>query len=107
MLPRHPTRFVASKTLKNIEVVKLPRKPVSLPRKPNRPIKVKHNSSNLDSKIWFMLNLENAFLGKLKNIPTSWFVQMLKDTRDVETSSPGRLIKEAGMFYKMELERRG
>ena len=40
-----------------------------------------------------MLNLENASLGKLKKIPTSWFVKMLQDTRDVETISPSRLVK--------------
>jgi 1A family penicillin-binding protein len=93
VLPRHPAHFVVSNTPKRLEVVKLQRKPVILPQETNRPIKVKYNTSNLDSKIWFMLNLENASLGKLKKIPTSWFVKILQDTRDVETSSPSRLVK--------------
>jgi 1A family penicillin-binding protein len=93
VLPRHPEPFAVSKAPKRLEVVKLQRKPISLSRETSRPIKVKNSASNLDSKIWFMLNLENASLGKLKKIPTSWFVKMLQDTRDVETISPSRLVK--------------
>ena len=107
VLPRHPTHFVATKTSKRLKVVSLQRKPVFLPQEANRPIKVKHSSSNLDSKIWFMLNLENASMGKLKKIPTSWFVQMLQDTRDVETSSLGRLIKGRKVLIEKLLSRIG
>jgi hypothetical protein len=54
-----------------------------------------------------MLNLENASMGKLKKIPTSWFVQMLQDTRDVETSSLGRLIKGRKVLIEKLLSRVG
>jgi hypothetical protein len=80
---------------------------VFLPQEANRPIKVKHSSSNLDSKIWFMLNLENASMGKLKKIPTSWFVKMLQNTRDVETTSPRRLIKGRKVLIEKLLTRVG
>jgi len=107
VLPRHPEPFAVSKAPKRLEVVKLQRKPISLSRETSRPIKVKNSASNLDSKIWFMLNLENASMGKLKKIPTSWFVQMLKDTRDVETSSPDRLIKGRKVLIEKLLSRAG
>ena len=108
VLPRRPTtHFVASEAPKNLKVVKLQRKPALLPQEASRPIKVKYNPSNLDSKIWFMLNLENASMGKLKKIPTSWFVQMLKDTRDIETNSPERLIKGRKVLIKKLLFRVG
>jgi len=86
-----------------LEVVKLERKPS--PQVASRPIKVKHNPSNMDSKIWFMLNLENASMGKLKKIPTSWFIQMLRDTRDIETSSPERLNKGRKVLIQKLLSR--
>ena len=54
-----------------------------------------------------MLNLENASMGKLKKIPTSWFVQMLKDTRSVETSSPIRLEKGRKVLIEKLLSRVG
>ena len=63
--------------------------------------------TNLDSKIWFMLNLENASMGKLKKIPTRWFVKMLKDTRDIETTSPERLIKGREVLIEKLLSRVG
>ena len=105
-LPRRPeTNYVASKSPEDLKVVKLQIKPVALSREHNRPIKVKYESSNLDSKIWFMLNLENASLGKLKKIPTSWFVQMLKGTRDVETESPARLERGREVLIEKLLSR--
>ena len=107
-LPRRPTmNILVSETPKNLEVVKLQIKPASLPREANRPIKVKYNSSKLNSKIWFMLNLENASMGQIQKIPTSWFVQMLKDTRDIETNSPGRLIKGRKVLIEKLLSRLG
>ena len=107
-LPRRPTtNTFDSETSKNLEVVKIERKPADLPQEANRPIKVKYNSSNLDSKIWFMLNLENASMGNLKKIPTSWFVQMLKDTRDIETNSLGRLIRGRKVLIEKLLSRVG
>ncbi len=107
-LPRRPTtHFVASDAPKNLEVVKLQIKTVPLPQEVNRPIKVKYNSSKLNSEIWFMLNLENASMGQIQKIPTSWFVQMLKDTRDIETNSPGRLIKGRKVLIEKLLSRLG
>ena len=54
-----------------------------------------------------MLNLDNASMGKIKRIPTSWFVQMLKDTRDVETNSPNRLIRGRKVLIEKLLSRVG
>ena len=107
VLPIHPTLIASSKTSKRPKVVMLQRKPVVLPREVSKPIKVKYDSSNLDSKIWFMLNLENASMGKLKKIPTRWFVQMLKDTRDVEISSPERLERGRKVLIEKLLSRVG
>ncbi len=107
VLPRYSAPTVANKTSEKLEVVRLERKPTLPSREASRPIKVKHNSSNLDSKIWFMLNLENASMGKLKKIPTSWFVQMLKDTKDVEISSPERLARGRKVLIKKLLSRVG
>ena len=61
----------------------------------------------MSSKIWFMLNLENASMGKLKKIPTSWFIQMLRDTRDIKTSSPERLNKGRKVLIEKLLSRQG
>ena len=54
-----------------------------------------------------MLNLENASIGKLKKIPTRWFIKMLKDTRDTETNSPERLIKGREVLIEKLLSRVG
>jgi 1A family penicillin-binding protein len=108
VLPRHSMSIVVGKIPKALEkVVKLERKSSPPPQVASRPIKVKHNPSNMDSKIWFMLNLENASMGKLKRIPTSWFVQMLRDTRDIETSSPERLNKGRKVLIEKLLSRQG
>jgi 1A family penicillin-binding protein len=108
VLPRRSaTHLVDDESSENLEVVKLQIKPVALPLEANKPIKVKYNSSNLDSKIWFMLNLENASMGKLKKIPTSWFMQMLKDTKDVETNSSGRLARGRKVLIERLLSRVG
>jgi 1A family penicillin-binding protein len=108
VLPRRlATPLVADESLEKMEVVMFERKPVVLPLEAKKPIKVKYSSSNLDSKIWFMLNLENASMGKLKKIPTSWFIQMLKDTRDVETSSLTRLERGRKVLIEKLLSRVG
>jgi 1A family penicillin-binding protein len=107
VLPRHSAPLVVDKVPKRLEVVKLERKPSPSPQAASRPIKVKHNPSNMDSKIWFMINLENASMGKLKKIPTSWFIQMLQDTRDIESSSPERLNKGRKVLIKKLLSRQG
>jgi 1A family penicillin-binding protein len=108
VLPRRPTKnVVVSENPKKLNVAKLQIKPVALPKEANRPLKVKYSSSNLDSKIWFMLNLENASMGKLKKIPTSWFVQMLKETKDVEISAPERLARGRKVLIKKLLSRVG
>ncbi|MBT5258062.1 MAG: peptidase, partial [Nitrospina sp.] len=105
VLPMRSTPVVVDKIPKRLEVVKLEIKPS--PQVASRPIKIKHNPSNMSSKIWFMLNLENASMGKLKKIPTSWFVQMLRDTRDIETSSPERLNKGRKVLIEKLLSRQG
>jgi len=46
-------------------------------------------------------------MGKLKKIPTRWFVQMLKDTRDVEISSPERLERGRKVLIEKLLSRVG
>jgi 1A family penicillin-binding protein len=108
VLPRRSaTNIAVSESPEKLEVVRLERKPVVLPLEANKLIKATYNSSNLDSKIWFMLNLENASMGKLKKIPTSWFVQMLKETKDVEISSPERLARGRKVLIKKLLSRVG
>ena len=61
----------------------------------------------MDSKIWFMLNLENASMGRLKKIPTKWFVQMLRDTKNIETSSSERLERGRKVLIEKLLSRVG
>jgi 1A family penicillin-binding protein len=108
VLPRRPaTNIAVSESPEKLDVVKLQIKPVALPKEANSPLKVKYSTSNLDSKIWFMLNLENASMGKLKKIPTSWFVQMLKNTKDLEISSPERLARGRKVLIKKLLSRVG
>ena len=105
VLPMRSTPIVVDKIPKRLEVAKLEIKPS--PQVARRPIKVKHNASNMSSKIWFMLNLENASMGKLKIIPTSWFVQMLRETKDIETNSPERLKKGRKVLIEKLLSRQG
>ena len=90
---------------KKFEVIKHQVKPLSQRNEVVRLIKV--TPKNLDSKVWFMLNLENASVGRLNKIPTQWFIQMLQDTRDVETKSPVRLIKGRKMLIEKLLSRVG
>ena len=46
-------------------------------------------------------------MGKLKKIPTRWFIKILKDTRDIETTSPNRLIKGRKVLIEKLLSRVG
>ena len=46
-------------------------------------------------------------MGKLKKIPTRWFIKMLKDTRDIETTSPKKLIKGREVLIEKLLSRVG
>ena len=46
-------------------------------------------------------------MGKLKIIPTSWFIQMLRDTRDIKTSSPERLNRGRKVLIEKLLSRQG
>ena len=73
----------------------------------DKPIKVKHDLENIDSKIWFMLNLENASMGKLNKIPTTWFIEMLRDTKNVETNSPKRLMQGRKVLIEKLFSRTG
>jgi 1A family penicillin-binding protein len=104
---RSATPIVANEFLEELEVVKFERENPPPPQEENRSRKPKHNTLNLDSKIWFMLNLENASMGKLEKIPTRWFIRMLKDTRDIETSSSARLKKGRKVLIKKLLSRVG
>ena len=70
-------------------------------------IKISKHSTNLDSQIWFMLNLENASMGKIKRIPTRWFIKMLEETRDIENVSQERLIKGRRVLIEKLLSRIG
>ena len=106
-LPMHPTNIVVSKVEKRFEVVKLDRKPLVSHQVADKPIKVKHDLENIDSKIWFMLNLENASMGKLNKIPTTWFIEMLRDTKNVETNSPKRLMQGRKVLIEKLFSRTG
>ena len=106
-LPRRPKIFPVRRTLNSRKVFfnKIRHSPRSV--KDFKQTKTTKLKTNLDSKIWFMLNLENASMGKLKKIPTRWFVKMLKDTRDIETTSPERLIKGREVLIEKLLSRVG
>ena len=54
-----------------------------------------------------MLNLENATMGKINKIPTSWFVEMLQNTRDIETTSPERLNRGRKVLIEKLVSRVG
>ena len=106
-LPRRPKIFPVRGTLNSRKVFfnKIRHSPRSV--KDFKQTKTTKLKINLDSKIWFMLNLENASMGKLKKIPTRWFIKMLKDTRDIETTSPERLIKGRKVLIEKLLSRVG
>ena len=72
-----------------------------------KPVAISEHRSNLDSQIWFMLNLENASMGKIKRIPIHWFIKVLKETRDIKNSSPERLIKGRRILIEKLLSRVG
>ena len=106
-LPIHPTNIVASKVQKKFQIVKLDRNPLVSHQVADKPIKVKHDLQNMDSKIWFMLNLENASMGKLNKIPTTWFIEMLRNTKNVETNSPKRLMQGRKVLIEKLFSRTG
>ena len=54
-----------------------------------------------------MLNLENASMGKIQSIPTSWFVKMLKDTRDIKKNSSERLSRGRKVLIEKLVSRIG
>ena len=106
-LPRHATKFPVSGPLNSRKVVFHKNRHSPRAVKGFQQIEITNLKTNLDSKIWFMLNLENASMGKLKKIPTRWFIKMLKDTRDIETTSPERLIKGREVLIEKLLSRVG
>ena len=57
--------------------------------------------------IWFILKLENAPIGKIKRIPTYWFIKVLKKTRDIKNPSPERLNKGRRVLIEKLLSRIG
>ncbi len=71
------------------------------------PVEISEHGSSLDSKIWFMLNLENASMGKIKRIPIRWFIEMLEETKNKENTSPERLIKGRKILIEKLLSRVG
>lgn len=53
----------------------------------------KVSNKNLEAQIWFVLNLKNASLGQTEKIPTQWFLQFLRKTKNAKTKNPGRLLR--------------
>ena len=106
-LPRRPTILAVRGTLNSRKIFFNQTRHSPRNVKDFKQTKTTKLKTNLDSKIWFMLNLENASMGKLKKIPTRWFIKMLKDTRDIETTSPERLIKGRKVLIEKLLSRLG
>jgi hypothetical protein len=56
------------------------------------PIKqVKFNSAQLETQIWYVLNLDNASLGQGKQTPTSLLMNFLINTKELATNGETRL----------------
>ena len=108
LLPRRPmVNFVASQTEKKLEVAQLNTKPALIHQNANSRVNANLSSSKLDTKIWFMLNLENAAMGKINKIPTSWFIKMLQDTRDIKKTSSERLSRGRKVLIEKLVSRIG
>ena len=105
-LPRH-SKVVLAREMFNLrnESLKLKHSPRTIAD--FNKIETSENGSDLDSKIWFMLNLENASMGKIKRIPTRWFIKILQDTKDIEAASQKRLIKGRRVLIEKLLSRVG
>ena len=54
-----------------------------------------------------MLNLGNASMGKIKRIPTRWFIKMLTKTRSIKNPLQERLIKGRKVLIEKLLSRIG
>ena len=50
-------------------------------------------SNQLDNQIWFMLNLKDASLGQIESIPDTWFLNMLKTTKQPGAKNLARLTQ--------------
>ncbi len=56
------------------------------------PIKqTKFDSAQLETQIWYVLNINNASLGQSKRIPTSLLMNFLINTKKLATSGETRL----------------
>ena len=106
-LPRHSKVVKVRETLNQHKesLLKLKHSPRAVPVV--QQIDISEYGSSLDSKIWFMLNLENASMGKIKRIPTRWFIKMLKETRDVKNASQERLTKGRRLLIEKLFSRIG
>jgi 1A family penicillin-binding protein len=47
------------------------------------------SKESLESKVWFLLNLDTASLGNIDVIPTSWLLKLLLDTKNIGLKVPG------------------
>ena len=107
-LPRRAMPYLVNSPIKkNIQVAELQVKPEIIDQEVDRPIQSNFNASSLDTKIWFMLNLENASMGKIQSIPTSWFIKMLQDTRDIKKTSSERLSRGRKVLIEKLVSRIG
>ena len=106
-LPRRPTISPVRGTLNSRKVFfsKIRHSPRNV--KDFKQTKTTKLKTNLDSKIWFMLNLESASMGKIKRIPTRWFIKMLTETRSIKNPLPERLIKGRKVLIEKLLSRIG
>ena len=106
-LPRQSITVPISRLLDTRKVFPLKVKHLARAVKDIEPVKISEHGSNLDSRIWFMLNLENASMGKIKRIPTRWFIKMLTETRSIKNPVPERLIKGRKVLIEKLLSRIG
>ncbi|MEC8956811.1 MAG: hypothetical protein VX495_00325, partial [Nitrospinota bacterium] len=106
-LPRHSKTVPVSGLFDTGKAAPLKIKHPARVVKDVNPVEISEHGSSLDSKIWFMLNLENASMGKIKRIPTRWFIEMLEETKNKENTSPERLIKGRKILIEKLLSRVG
>ena len=83
----------APKNFQPVPVAENHEKRVEEPKSPGGELRMENES--LDSKIWFMRNLDNASMGQVANIPVSWYVNLLEETNrpdfdDISRLSQGR-----------------
>ena len=107
VLPLQPTEIIQ----KNIQSVKVAQ--TVLPKKlkvgrqsrkdinrPERKIprvaslpKFKPNPENIDTQVWYMLNLKKASLGQSQRVPTGLLVNFLHNTKELAGKGEQRIIR--------------